>query len=261
MDVDSGTDFFLQIGSNRLHYRFWDHQADKTVLLLHGALANEVWWRPVASMLSANVIAIDLFGHGQSDWLESYSLTDHAMSVASVCHALDLVPDVIIGHSYGGAVAAYLQHGMSTQHLVLLDTPLSIVLYNQSQTVKQYKRPFYLSKTEAISHFRPIPAQPIIEQGLFEQIAALSLVHSPDGWSWQFDPKLSQRQFTAEEIEKVKLGAKGGLYWYGEHSPFAIDQTFQIASELAMQTVMIKQAYHAVLIDQPKILSDMINAL
>jgi pimeloyl-ACP methyl ester carboxylesterase len=261
MDTSSGNDYFLQIGALRMHYRYWDRKNKSTVLLLHGALANEVWWRAVASQLKHNVIAVDLFGHGQSDWCDAYSLSQHASSVCELLTEIDTKIDVIVGHSYGGAVAAYIRQKIKPKYMVMLDTPLVAVLENQPSPTRLYKRPFYQSKEEALLRFRPIPPQPIIEEELFQKVASYSLVHTPSGWSWQFDPKLSRREFTEQDVELVKQGCKNGLYWYGEYSPFANQHTLNIAKQLGMQLLEIKNAYHAVLIDQPQEIADQINQL
>ncbi len=261
MDISSGNDCFLQIGAARMHYRYWDRKNNSTILLLHGALANEVWWRAVASQLKSNVIAVDFFGHGQSDWLDAYSLSQHASSVCDLLTEIDTKVDVIVGHSYGGAVAAYIRQQVQSQYLVMLDTPLVAVFENQPSPTRLYKRPFYQSKEEALCRFRPIPPQPIIDKDLFQAVAKHSLVQTPSGWSWQFDPKLSRREFTQKDVEMVKQGCKGAHYWYGEHSPFANQDTFKIAKQLGMQLLEIKNAYHAVLIDQPQSIADQIDQL
>jgi magnesium chelatase accessory protein len=81
-------------------------------LLLHGTGAATHSWRDVMPLLAKNftVIAIDLPGHGftRANFSRKVTLPGMAGSVGELLDALEVVPDLIVGHSAGVAVAAQL---------------------------------------------------------------------------------------------------------------------------------------------------------
>lgn len=88
------------------------------VLLLHGLASQRRFWNLVVPHLVAGrnaagpgaglpVLAIDQRGHGDSDRPESgYELTTVAADLSSALDALGWSRVVLVGHSWGGAVAA-----------------------------------------------------------------------------------------------------------------------------------------------------------
>ncbi|MDF3836306.1 alpha/beta hydrolase [Cupriavidus basilensis] len=80
------------------------------VVLLHGISSGAASWLPCASLLAADarVIAWDAPGYGNSQALPGAAPTaaDYAQRLQALLHALDLRPDVIVGHSLGALMAA-----------------------------------------------------------------------------------------------------------------------------------------------------------
>ena len=92
-----------------------------TVLLIHGLASSSNTWHQLSKDLfleGYNVIAPDLYGHGKSSRLEKYSVEEWA---SSIIEAIPMKPDVIIGHSIGGLVAAEIQTQLKAPKLILLD--------------------------------------------------------------------------------------------------------------------------------------------
>ncbi len=83
-----------------------------TILLLHGTGASAHSWVPLARRLEQgfDLIAPDLPGHGFTQLAPAgrSSLSGMARSVASLLRALDVRPQLIVGHSAGAAIAASL---------------------------------------------------------------------------------------------------------------------------------------------------------
>src|SRR5579875_3258613 len=68
----SGPASRLLSGSPRLHYLEWNPTAARALILLHGNCANAWWWKPTVQALTGHeirVLALDLRGHGDSEWL------------------------------------------------------------------------------------------------------------------------------------------------------------------------------------------------
>ena len=81
----------------------------EAVLLLHGLSQQHHLWDPVCSYLDfSRVIRLDQRGHGLSDTsvTADYSIDRCAQDVIEVMDALEVETATVIGHSWGGAVAA-----------------------------------------------------------------------------------------------------------------------------------------------------------
>lgn len=77
------------------------------MVLLHGLGENGSDWARVSERLSDSfqLIALDLRGHGKSDWPGEYSYGSMRGDVIGLIDHLRLGPVVIVGHSLGGVVA------------------------------------------------------------------------------------------------------------------------------------------------------------
>ncbi len=94
-------------------------------VFLHGMGLNAHGFDPVALALGAPVLALDLPGHGRSDWREDANYRPDLLA-ADVLIALEQLapePFVLVGHSLGGLVAAIAapQLGERMLGLVILD--------------------------------------------------------------------------------------------------------------------------------------------
>ncbi|WP_434587524.1 alpha/beta fold hydrolase [Streptomyces sp. A5-4] len=92
----------------RMAYRTWGDPAAPPVVLLHGRSANSARWAHIAQELAATrrVYALDLRGHGMSDWPGSYGYAQMRDDVRAFLDAAGLDRVDLVGHSMGGAVAA-----------------------------------------------------------------------------------------------------------------------------------------------------------
>jgi len=99
----------VQAGGIQLAYREWGPASAPPLLLLHALGENSAGWDQVAAALAASwhVYALDLRGHGRSDWPGIYTLALLRDDVLAFLDALKLPQVTVIGHSMGAA-AAYL---------------------------------------------------------------------------------------------------------------------------------------------------------
>lgn len=91
----------------------------KTALLIHGLASSSLTWVRVARHLSGqgyDVYAPDLAGHGHSDHRARYSVDEWTADILE----LGYQPDLIVGHSIGGLIAANLSLHYDAK-MVLLD--------------------------------------------------------------------------------------------------------------------------------------------
>ena len=93
----------------RLHYVDWGNEDAPPMLLVHGGRDHCRNWDWVAQELKSDyhIIAPDLRGHGDSQWLVggSYTTIDYVYDLAQLVRQTGLEDLVVIGHSMGGSVS------------------------------------------------------------------------------------------------------------------------------------------------------------
>ena len=93
----------------RLHYVDWGNRQAPPLLLVHGGRDHCRSWDFVAEAFRGDyhVIAPDLRGHGDSQWIEggAYMLADYVYDIAQLLHQTRLAPATVIAHSLGGAIS------------------------------------------------------------------------------------------------------------------------------------------------------------
>ncbi|MGC4933716.1 alpha/beta hydrolase [Gordonia sp. DT30] len=109
------------------HVEFGDHRAP-TVLALHGLTGHGMRWAPLATeqLPDLHVVAPDLIGHGRSPWRGPWAIENHVRALSEFIDTVidpSALPLVVIGHSFGGALAIHLanQRPDAVRGLVLLD--------------------------------------------------------------------------------------------------------------------------------------------
>lgn len=94
----------------RLHYLDWGNPGAPALLLIHGNRDHAHNWDWVAKRLRDrfHIIAVDLRGHGDSQWSagSSYGVSEYVYDVAQLVHQQQLAPLRIVAHSLGGMVAS-----------------------------------------------------------------------------------------------------------------------------------------------------------
>ena len=92
----------------RLHYVDWGNEQAPPLLLVHGNRDHCRNWDWVAEALRDryHIIAPDLRGHGDSQWMVggNYGLVDYVYDIAQLIHQRGLAPLRVVGHSLGGHV-------------------------------------------------------------------------------------------------------------------------------------------------------------
>lgn len=102
--------YTLPISRLQLHITEWGDPANPPLILQHGGRDHGRSWDDVAAAFAPThrVIAPDLRGHGDSDWVSDGALEMLALveDFTLIVRALDLPPCAIVGHSLGGAVTS-----------------------------------------------------------------------------------------------------------------------------------------------------------
>ncbi|MFC8726209.1 alpha/beta fold hydrolase [Streptomyces bacillaris] len=118
----------VDVGDVRLAYRARGDAFGSPVVLLHGLGGSAGDWEAAGALLGQEwrVYALDLRGHGESDWPDEYDLELMAEDVAGFLDELELDRVGLVGHGMGGAVARLLaqEHSDRVERLVLVETPV-----------------------------------------------------------------------------------------------------------------------------------------
>jgi pimeloyl-ACP methyl ester carboxylesterase len=105
--TETGSRFYLSQGL-KLHYVDWGNESAPPLLLIHGERDNCHTWDFVARQLrdAYHVLAIDLRGHGDSQWSLGAFYTEIAFihDVAQFVYLRRAAPLSILGHSLGGSI-------------------------------------------------------------------------------------------------------------------------------------------------------------
>jgi pimeloyl-ACP methyl ester carboxylesterase len=118
----------VDVGGVRLAYEVSGPSDAPPLVLLHALGEDATNWETVAPVLarSRRIYALDLRGHGRSDWPGDYSLELMRGDVLRFLDVLGLDQVDVIGHSMGGVVAYLLSedHPQRVRRLVLEDVPI-----------------------------------------------------------------------------------------------------------------------------------------
>ncbi len=126
---------FVDLPAGRFHYLHWGRAGLPQAVLLHANCASAASWTRVAAALADDfeVFAPDLRGHGASAAASWYGLRAAADDVVDLLDALELDRPLLVGHSWGAAVALVLASGAESDApppalsgLVLEDPPPSL---------------------------------------------------------------------------------------------------------------------------------------
>lgn len=162
------------------------------VVLLHGSAQNAHTWDTVALALRPlPILAIDLPGHGRSDWRDDgrYDPRSNAADVATAMRALAPGSPLVVGMSLGGLTANSLaaHHGEVVGGLVIVDITPGVTR-DKARDIHAF-----VEGPQSFASFNEILAR-TIEHNPTRSEASLrrGILHNahrePDGsWRWNYD--------------------------------------------------------------------------
>lgn len=145
---------FLKIGKEKI--RISQKGSGKDILLIHGTPGSIEDWNEIMDSLSKNyrVTAFDRLGHGFSSLNEyNYNLEDNAIFIENLIERLDLKSPLVVGHSYGGSIAAFMavNSKLNSIEYIIIDSPL--YNYKSSKLYKLISTPVFGRGISLISSF------------------------------------------------------------------------------------------------------------
>jgi pimeloyl-ACP methyl ester carboxylesterase len=133
----------VDLGSLALEVLVWPGSLPP-VLALHGLAGNvREWDRMARAFDDLRVLAVDLRGHGSSDWADSYGVDAYVHDVEDVVERVHSGPVVVVGHSLGGIVGMSLgaRRPDLVERLVMVDIGPELPASAVTQVVARRDRP------------------------------------------------------------------------------------------------------------------------
>lgn len=170
----------------RLSLRAWCGGPPQ-VLLVHGFGDNALVWRHFASSLedARCAIALDLRGHGHSDWdpTRTYALSAFVGDVVHVLETLCPAPVVLVGHSLGAQVAVRAATACRERirAVVLVDLALRPNGHSASHVRRKFRERHGVYESVAEYVLRLHEQLPLARKELLEVLAEGALCIGEDG--------------------------------------------------------------------------------
>ena len=270
-------EFFLERDGIKLHGI--DHGGDKNpiLLLVHGAAAHAKWWDFVAPHYTDNFrpVAMDLRGHGDSDWAEDYSYDDFAKDLEfwiDWAYKETNKKPFLLAHSMGGGISLRLTASKSPNitSMIVVDSPFHInerILKEMNAFGSRPSRP-WVSLELFIKKFRMIPASGKAKKEHLEHIAKHSVRQLQDGtWLLKADRSFHSKRGGSDLVKGWLNLNVPGLLVIGELSDRITSEDIEWAKQNLknVQIKIIKGAHHHVYIDDPnefiKVTKEFLNSM
>jgi pimeloyl-ACP methyl ester carboxylesterase len=187
-------DKFVSLNGLRFHYREWGEPASPPLLLLHGVTGNARSWQRLAREMvgSFHVLALDLRGHGETEWGKSYTPNDFDSDIVAFVQELGLAPASIVGQSLGGRLGTFFaaRHPELIARLVIGDIGPDVVTapggVRTAATIQAATTAGYDSIEEPVA--ASIKANPRVPEAEIRESVSYNLVPGPTGrLVWRYD--------------------------------------------------------------------------
>lgn len=175
----------------RLHYLDWPSDGDgETLLLLHGGALTAHTFDLVALALPGDIrcVALDMRGHGLSDWADGYPIDRFAADVRELTDHLGLARVHVAGMSLGGCVAGHVAPtlGSKLKSLVFIDVA------DQPNFPATARMRAFIERVRPVPRIEDLVAQalavsPRTDPDLMSYRYRQLLKPGPDGFTWKQD--------------------------------------------------------------------------
>jgi pimeloyl-ACP methyl ester carboxylesterase len=190
----------------RLHYLDWGGDGTAPLLFLHGGGLSAHTWDVVALAMRRrfHCLALDLRGHGESEWSRSldYTIDEHTADIVGFLDGLGIERVVLVGMSLGGIVSmsVALDHPARVAALTLVDVgpPADPVGVARVNTFMKRAESF-ASIDDAIE--AAIAYSPKRDRRLLAWTLRRNLMQLADGTlTWKYDRR---NRTTTEHVDRI----------------------------------------------------------
>ena len=244
-------------GGRRVSAVIWG-TAPPEMVLLHGGGQNAHTWDTVALALDRPLVAVDLPGHGHSDWRADHDYRPAALA-ADLAAALAVVAPgagLVAGMSLGGLAALALaeRHPELVRRLALVDIvpgldparvePI-LAFLGGAERFASFQE--ILDRTVPFNPGRSLPS---LRRGVLHNARRL-----PDGsWTWRWDPDLPRKIEHQEPLGPTVAAVAGPvLLLRGSRSAIVSDEDTAgfLRRQPTARVVVVAGAGHSIQGDQP----------
>lgn len=257
-------DSFIEIRSNRyIHVDIYPHStSSQTIFLIHGLGGRSEQWREQIPFLKENhtVVSLDLLGHGKSakpktQITKTYSFLAFDQDLQALFNKYAGEKNIIIGHSYGGALATALtlEHQDRINKLILLSplpcTPIETpFIYKMPTFFLKMIRPYLEKRFERLAFSTTTNPALLSYERKASKINCMGIIKAMVNGMSRI-PNIDVTMITVptltimgERDELIPISAQVNYY---QHIPY---QEFE----------MISNASHMVMLEQPQAVNELL---
>jgi pimeloyl-ACP methyl ester carboxylesterase len=195
-------------GGRHLSALVWG-DAPAEVVLVHGGGQNAHTWDTVALALDRPLVAVDLPGHGHSDWRDDhdYSPVTNAPDVATAIRKLAPNAQLLVGMSLGGvtAIRVAAQEPGLVKRLAIVDVTPGVDETKAEPIIAFLSGPERFESFDEILErtvqFNPTRTVSSLRRGVLHNAK-----EEPDGsWTWRYDPVRAWKDIERPAVSFVNL--------------------------------------------------------
>ncbi len=182
---------FVDAGDGRRVSALVWGDAEPELVLVHGGAQNAHTWDTVALALDRPLVAVDLPGHGHSDWRDDrgYWPVNNANDVATAIRALAPSADLVVGMSLGGltSIALAARHPELVARLMLVDVTPGVDRDKAAPIAAFVAGPEQFESFDEILErtiaFNPTRTESSLRRGILHNARE----HDDGSWTWRYD--------------------------------------------------------------------------
>lgn len=204
----------VSVNGVRLHFREWPNSGAPTLLLTQAWPSSVLVWEPFAAAMRDRfrVLALDVRGHGDSEWAADYRWQTVMEDVGRFLAGRAAAPVAIVGHGGGGILALCFAaiHPAAVRRVVNVDQmPQPADVGGAARLFPEtFKDPEEPVRILAERHWAAGAGVDVLRAAM-----RLSLRQLEDGrWTWRRDPEivaaLMRRELIPDEQECSSLFAQ-----------------------------------------------------
>lgn len=258
------TDHYVDVAGLRLHVQDYGAAGKPAMLCVHGGAAHAHWFDFVAAGFNADyhVRAIDLRGHGESQWDKSptpdYSYARYAADIHELTEKLDLRDFILIGHSMGGMISTVYAgtYPGRAKAFILVDSTINMTPERVANlnAVGNREGRSYANQNEFLANYKVRPGGSTTAPEVLRHLAQKSGRQFDDGrWRYKFDRKVYAKRERVDSFpywNKIKIPA---LLMKGDRSARITPETIAEVKSRAPQVKVTEVANsdHHITLDNP----------
>ncbi|MGB9789544.1 MAG: alpha/beta fold hydrolase [Thermotoga caldifontis] len=261
--LDRSRYFFETIDGVKIAYQKVG-EGPETLILIHGFMGNSTNFEPIFDLLKDDftLIAVDLPGFGLSEKKIEKNLSRRYMAwiVARLAERLGLEHYHVLGHSMGTEVATWLalNEAEKVKSLILLDSSICLPERNSvpgNTFTKIGLRLIFMNYDFQKRTFKDM----LVNKESFSEEYFLKNYYLVYQTPLDIVFNLAENQDTAQLRENLKNLSVPTLIVWGEQDNITPLEGAKCLFEINARLVMIPNAGHLIMFDQPQILSETIK--